>query len=234
MNSTRPDAPVCLVTGGSSGIGRETIRLFANNGYRIATCGRHPERLESVRRELGEGHVVVSVDLAQVDQARKFAEQVDDQFGRLDVLVNNAAVAPLSPFHQIKAETFEHTLNVNIRSPFYLTQFSWRKMMQQGRGVVINISSLAAVDPFPGFSIYGASKAWLDLMTTALQNEGREHGIRIYSIRAGAVETPMLRSAFPDFPADQCVAPDDIAAEVMACVQNKYESGSHLVVANQK
>ena len=235
MNSESTNQPVCIVTGGTSGIGRETVRLFAKNGYRIATCGRDPERLQEVRNELGdsETHIVEQVDLNQIDQAQQFTKQVVDTFGQVDLLVNNAAVSPLGPFDAITEETFEQTLNINVRSPFRITQSVWRQMTEQGRGVVVNISSLAAVDPFPGFSIYGASKAWLDLLTTALKTEGEEHNIRVYSVRAGAVETPMLRGLFPDFPADQCVSPADIANTILACVENKHESGSHIVVANQ-
>ena len=233
MNSNSSNTPTCLVTGGTSGIGRETVRLFSQHGYRIATCGRNAGRLEEVKQELDDGNLVVNVDLSQVEQARKFAERVIAEFGRIDVLVNNAATSPLSPFEKLTSEVFEETLNTNIRSPFYLSQIVWRKMQEQGSGVVVNISSLAAVDPFPGFNIYGASKAWLDLITTALKGEGQEHSIRAYSIRAGAVETPMLRRAFPDFPADQCVSTSDIANKILACVNNEHESGSHIVVANQ-
>ena len=116
-----------------------------------------------------------------------------------------------------------------------MTQVAWKWMMRQGRGVVVNISSLAAVDPFPGFSLYGASKAWLDLLTVALAAEGAEHGIRVYSIRPGAVETPLLRNLFPDFPADQCVSPHDVARQVWKCVDlpEKFASGSAFDVSVQ-
>ena len=148
-----------------------------------------------------------------VEQAKQFGEQVLEHFGHVDVLVNNAATAPLSPFEDISAETFESSINTNIRSVFYLTQLIWKHLKQraqanpleQGRGVVVNISSLAAVDPFPGFSLYGSCKAWLDLITLALAAEGKEFGLRVCSIRPGAVETPMLRGLFPDYPAEQCV-----------------------------
>ena len=233
MNSDLPDTPTCLVTGGTSGIGRETVRYFLKRGYRIATCGRNSQRLEEMRRELGTECLVAATDLADVDQASELADQVVRQFGRVDVLVNNAATSPMAPFQDLDADAFEETLNVNIRSPFYLTQIIWRKMIEQGNGVIVNISSLAAVDPFPGFNIYGASKAWFDLITTALKTEGLEYGIRTYSIRAGAVETPMLRRAFPDFPADQCVTTLDIAEKIWECVNDEHESGSHIVVAKQ-
>jgi len=231
--------PVCIVTGGTSGIGLAAVRLFARQGYRIATCGRDAERLQSLSAELNDSdafhlaHIVEQVDLDDVGQTRQFATKVIEQFQQVDLLVNNAAMSPLSPFEEIEAATFEQTLNTNIRSPFYLTQQIWPQMQKQGRGVVVNISSLAAIDPFPGFSIYGASKAWLDLVTTALKAEGEENGIRVYSIRAGAVETPMLRNLFPDFPAEQCVSPEDIANTIAACVNNEHKSGSHVVVANQ-
>ena len=108
-------------------------------------------------------------------------------------------------------------------------------MIKSGGGTIVNISSLSAVDPFPGFSLYGASKAWMDLMTLALAAEGEEHKVRVCSIRPGAVETPLLRGLFPDFPADQCVSPQQVAKMVLGCVQEpqKYPSGKFFPVTNQ-
>ena len=73
-------------------------------------------------------------------------------------------------------------------------------MRRQSGGTIVNISSMAAVDPFPGFSVYGATKAWVELFTKAIAEEGRADGILAFSLRLGAVETPMLRGLFPDFP----------------------------------
>jgi len=129
-----------------------------------------------------------------------------EHFGRIDVLVNNAGVAPLSPFGAITEESFEQLININVRSGFYLTQLAWNTMVKQGGGTIVNISSLSAVDPFVGFSTYGASKAWLDLLTHSLAQEGKDLNIRVCSVRPGAVETPLLRGLFPDFPAEQLAA----------------------------
>ena len=263
--------PVCLVTGGSSGIGLAVAKRFASESYRIATCGRDVEKLEWAKNEIvaaGQSHKIdclaIKADLNDVAQAQALGQRVIEHFGRVDVFVNNAAMAPLSPFEDFTSETFEALLNTNIRSAFYLTQQIWRQMKtdavktesmkteavkteamkpktvkspdtKQGRGVVVNISSLAAVDPFPGFSLYGASKAWGDLITLALAGEGEEHGLRICSIRPGAVETPMLRGLFPDFPADQCVTPDTIAEGVWKCVDepHNYPSGQAFPITNQ-
>ena len=144
-------------------------------------------------------------------------------------------MAPLDKFEQISADTFESLVNVNVRAGFYLTQKAWQQMIESGGGTIVNISSMSAIDPFPGFSLYGASKAWMDLLTQSLAAEGEPHSIRICSIRPGAVETPLLRGLFPDFPADQCVPPERIAQMVLGCVQDpqKYPSGQFFPVTNQ-
>ena len=235
-------SPVCLITGGSSGIGLATAQKFAAGGYRVAICGRRAEALKLAEEKIlavGSEHdsaacFCCTADLNDVEQARQFVSQTLEKFGSVDVLVNNAAAGPLAPFADLTAEDFESTVNINIRSLFYITQTVWAEMKraaqstgQQGRGVIVNVSSMAAVDPFPGFSIYGASKAWLELLTTALADEGSESGIRVCAVRPGAVETPMLRSLFPDFPADQCVSPEQIANTIWNCVTNpaQYPSG---------
>ena len=229
---------VCMISGGTSGIGLATVRLFMQQGYRIATCGRNQNQIEQLQNEFSDHSddlLILQADLEEMEQTKNWFEQVKSHFGRIDVLVNNAAVSPLAPLNEISSEVFETTLNVNIRTPFYLTQWAWEQMKGQGSGVVVNISSLSAIDPFPGFSIYGASKAWLDIMTHALAGEGEPHSIRVYSIRCGAVETPMLRNLFPDFPAEQCVSPEAVAAKIIACVEqpDQHPSGEKFVVANQ-
>ncbi len=248
--SSPKTAPVCVVTGGSSGIGLATARLMRQTGYRIAICGRNAERLSAAHEELvtlkqdnaskpsqtGEQDVLaVQADLDDADQAVEFLQRSIKEFGDVDVLVNNAAIAPLDKFEQISVETFESVVNVNIRAGFYLTQTAWQHMIKSGGGTIVNISSMSAIDPFPGFSLYGASKAWMDLLTQSLASEGEPHGIRICSIRPGAVETPLLRGLFPDFPADQCVPPESIARMVLGCVQDpkKYPSGEFFPVTNQ-
>ena len=233
--STVIQDPVCIITGGSSGIGLATARKFYEVGYRIAICGRSEERLNEAANLIANNSLIdpkrlltIVADLEKPDQAKSFGQSSLEHFGRIDVLVNNAGVAPLSPFGAITEDSFETLINVNIRSSFYLMQMVWNTMVKQRSGTIVNISSMSAVDPFVGFSTYGASKAWLDLLTQSLAQEGKDSNIRVCSIRPGAVETPLLRGLFPDFPAEECVAPERIAEVVWGCTNSPadYPSGS--------
>lgn len=230
-----------MVSGGTSGIGLATARRLASAGFRVAICGRSHERLEAARLELvelaGDSDRVLStrVDLAEPGSASFWWDRVYLEFGRVDVMVNNAAQVDLKPFDSITMVEFERTLNVNVRNLFELTQRSWKTMKRQGHGSIVNISSLAAVDPFPGFSLYGASKAWLETLSKALPAEGRDVGINVFCIRPGTVETPLLRSLFPDFPSEQCVSPEDIADAVLQCVSGTapVQPGEPWTITNQ-
>jgi NAD(P)-dependent dehydrogenase (short-subunit alcohol dehydrogenase family) len=107
------------------------------------------------------------------------------------VLVNNAGTAPLCPLEQIDDKLLSDTLAVNVQAVVYTCRAAW-PALQQSRGTIINISSVAAVDPFPGFSLYGATKAWVNAFTQALAGEGKPLGIRALCVGPGAVETRMF------------------------------------------
>ena len=220
-----PDRPVACITGGSSGIGLATAIRLARRGYHLALCGRDPTRLAQALRTIAQNSgpqeaaiEAMLSDLAAPEEITTWADRVIERFGRVDVLVNNAARATLHEMSDISDPDFEELVDTNIRGPFYLTQRLWAQMRQSGGGAIVNISSLAAIDPFPGFSLYGASKAWVETLSRALAQEGGPLGIRVYCIRPGAVETPMLRGLFPDFPTEQCVSADDVAAVIERCI----------------
>ena len=115
--------PVCIITGGSSGIGLATARKFFDAGYRISICGRSQERLDEAAKLISAGDslvdskrlLTVAIDLEDTAQAKAFAQKSLEHFGRIDVLVNNAGVAPLSPFGAITEDSFEQLININVR-----------------------------------------------------------------------------------------------------------------------
>jgi NAD(P)-dependent dehydrogenase (short-subunit alcohol dehydrogenase family) len=228
--------PVCIVTGGTSGIGLATAERFADAGYNLALCARNEERLDKTASELSKRfdarvhHAVADLSLA--GHAQSFVEESVAHFGRLDVLVNNAGLAPNSPVESFSSENFNQVLSVNVAAVFETVRAAWPTMKQAGRGVIINISSLAAVDPFPGFSVYGGTKAFVETFTHAIANEGKDSGIRAYCVRPGAVDTPLLDSLFPDFPTDQRVASKDVAALILNLCSDemRYSSGEAITI----
>ena len=231
---------VAVVTGASSGIGKCLTQQLADNGCHVIAIARRADRIHQWHASSplsGFGGVTpIAGDITKREVRSTIRSTIETHHGgKLDLLVNNAAASPLSPFHEISPEVFETTINTNVRSLFYLTQAIWKKMREQGAGVIVNISSLSAVDPFDGLGFYGACKAWMDLMTQALAKEGSELGLRVCSIRPGAVETPMLRRLFPDFPSEQCVQPRAIAEAVWGCVAEpeSYPSGEAFTVTDQ-
>lgn len=238
-----------LVTGGTSGIGLATAKAFIKEGYSVAVCGRDEQRrlnatqqLEEAAAESSKGAAdepvrtfVLPCNLQDVAQCSQLPQQLESEFGAVDILINNAAYAPLCDFENTSLEDFEKVLSINLRATWTVTQALWKPMVQRGFGAIVNVSSMAAVDPFTGFSLYGASKGWLETWTKALADEGLRKGIRVYGVRPGAVETPLLRSLFPDFPAAECVSPEQVAKSVVdLVVYQTLPPGSIVTVASER
>jgi len=210
-------ARVCVITGASRGIGLATALRFAHSGCRIVAAARGEEDLRKAVAQITAAgaeceHVIA--DVSTPDGIRRLIAAAQTCFGRIDVLVNNAGYAPLAPVEQMPPDDFDTAVAVNIGAVFHATRAVLPVMRKQGGGVIVNISSLASVDPFPGFAVYGACKAWVNLFSKATADEGRPHNIRVYAVAPGAVETRMLRERFPDFPAEQTLDPDEIAGVI--------------------
>ena len=120
-----------------------------------------------------------------------------ETFGRIDALANVAGSAPLQPIPRIKDADLDECLAVNLKSVIYTTRAVWPAFKQQKSGAIVNVSSMASVDPFTGFNMYAAAKAGVNLFTKATADEGKRLGIRAFAVAPGAIETPMLRANFP-------------------------------------
>jgi 3-oxoacyl-[acyl-carrier protein] reductase len=224
-----------IVTGAGRGIGRAIARRFAAAGAKVTIAARTSGQLEETRRliEQAKGTVLaVPADVSAADDAQRLADETQATFGSIDILVNNAGLASLATIDQMEPQVFDQIVATNIRTVYLCSRAVWPTMAANSGGVIINLASVAAYDPFPGFAAYGAAKAFVVSYTKALAAEGKSCGIRVYGVAPGAVETEMLRGAFPSFPADKTLQPDDVAAfvETLAGPSCRHISGQTIVV----
>ena len=199
---------VIVITGASRGIGQATALTLARAGAQIVAVARSEDGLaetQSLIKSKGGRCHTVPADLSSFEAVSELIVSTRCDFGRVDVLINNAGAAPVLNMQNCDVAVFDRMMAINCHAVVYACRAVWPIFIEQGGGRIVNISSVAAVDPFQGFQAYGASKAWVSTFTKALAQEGREYNIRVHAIAPGAVDTRMLRDNFSDFPVDQCL-----------------------------
>jgi NAD(P)-dependent dehydrogenase (short-subunit alcohol dehydrogenase family) len=186
---------VALITGASRGLGREIATLLAQRGMSLVLTARGREQLEETvepLRRYDSPIVAIAGDVSKAEHRRRLVEAAD-ALGRLDLLVNNASTlgaAPLPPLARYPVEDLLQVFQTNVIAPLGLVQESL-ELLKQSSGLVVNISSDAALGGYPGWGGYGASKAALDLVTLTLANELRNEGIGVVSVDPGDMCTQM-------------------------------------------
>ena len=223
------ESNVAIVTGAGTGIGREISAQLAEVGYRVVLVSRSSAHLEATAAEINKRvseppkTLIVPADLTNHQQASSIVDQAMNEFGHVDVLVNNAAVAPSVPIEEATGDLLSQTFSLNSFAPALLVANLWKVFQQQNDGCVVNISSMATIDPFDGLSIYAASKAALESLTRSIVNEGRPWGISAYAIAPGAVETPMLRTLISkdQLPSEKTLSPAAVGKVVVQCVMGQ-------------
>lgn len=223
---------VAIITGAGSGIGRATAGLLGTAGFRLALVGRTQSTLQQTMdsmttRGLEASRVlIVPADVSRQVDAHRVIDQTMDHWGRIDVLINNAALLHTGPITQISPQVLERTFAVNFFGPMHLIARAWPVFQRQRSGCVVNISSMSTVDPFPGLSAYAASKCALESLARSIRCEDQSHAIRAFNIAPGAVETDMLRSFVPasHLPPSGTLDPRDVAKVILECVQGLRDS----------
>jgi short-subunit dehydrogenase len=184
-----PRNRVVIISGASSGIGAATARVFASSGAQLVLAARSHERLQQLAADLPGRPLVVPTDVAQRDQCRALIEQTVKTYGRLDILINNAGIGISSPVVRIDPDELQQAFAVDFYGPLHLIQAAVPAMQRQGRGQIINVSSVLSVQPLPYLGGYAAAKAALDRLSEALRMELHASGIRITVVRPGKTQT---------------------------------------------
>lgn len=204
-----------LITGASQGLGRALARLLAARGYRLVLNARNAERLQEVAWELGAA--AVAGDVSEV------AEELAAAAGRVDVLINNAS--ELGPLPMPKLEDYPwdallRVFKVNAVAPLHLAQLVLPQMKERGEGLIVNISSDAATNAYPGWGGYGASKAALEHVSRTLAVELDGTGVRVEVVDPGEMATQMHRDAIDGGDVSHLPPPESVAPRIVALIED--------------
>ena len=184
------DGKVAIVTGGGSGIGKGIAKAFADEGCSVVIAARNSDRLDAAAAELSNGGgTVISIptDVTSEEQMISLFAKTMDQFGKLDVLVNNSGAFDGGPVEELTMEQWQKVIDVNVTGPFLGSREAFKIMKKQGGGRIINIGSIAAQKPRHSSSPYTTSKHAVWGLTQSLAREGRDHGIAVSALHPGNV-----------------------------------------------
>lgn len=185
-----------IITGASAGVGAATARLFAEAGANLMLVARGKRKLEAIAEELRDKtHVQIrAMDVADPEACINVVKKANFEFGRLDVLVNNAGMHARGDFIDVPASDLTAMIDVNLRAPILLSRVALPFMKENGSGAIINVGSLAGRTPVPGSATYGASKAGLRSLTYALADELRDSGVKLAVVSPGPIDTGFIMS----------------------------------------
>jgi len=226
---------VAVITGGNAGIGEAITKAFVREGASVVITGRRQEELDRVVNDLvKEQGKVFAVAGSVTDELHVQAtvRQTVQQFGRLDILVNNAGVGDFGKrLHEIDDATWTQVLDVNLTGVFRMTRAVLPQMLKQGRGAIVNISSIASLVGLPTLPAYAASKGALDALTRALAVDYAKEGIRCNVVNPGLIDTPMaaplmsnselLDPILAHYPIRRAGKPEEVANMVLYLVSDE-------------
>jgi dehydrogenase/reductase SDR family protein 4 len=234
---------IALVTGASRGIGRAIAQTFIREGATVVICGRKRDTLEAVARELGEDAIPVPCHVGRMEELQQMVDTVHDRFGRIDILVNNAATnVAQGPALSIDDGQFDKMIGVNLKSVFRLIRLIGPGMCNRGYGSIINIASISGLRPqFEGL-MYSATKAALIMMTQNYALELGPSGVRVNAIAPGLIRTVLSEYYWKDEtrrnrhldsqPIKHLGEPQEVAeiALMLASDRSSYLTGQTIVV----
>ncbi|MEF2277447.1 SDR family oxidoreductase [Deinococcus sp. YIM 134068] len=208
---------VALVTGGGSGLGAAICRVLAESGAQVIAADVKLPQAERLAGELtGAGLKVQAalLDVRDEHQMEQVVAQLEEEYGHLDILINNAGTDVTLPIEELSVADIDRVLDVNLRGPFLLSRAVLPRMAGRGRGAIVNIASTASKRAWANASAYHASKWGLLGLSHALHVEARPHGVRVTALVAGGMQTPFILERFPDTPLSNLQDPRNVAEAV--------------------
>lgn len=208
---------VAIVTGGGTGIGRAVAIALAGAGVKVTICGRRLVPLEQTVQDinlLGGEAVAIKADVAQETDVRQVVDRTREQFGGVNILINNAGISGGDFIHQHDIENWDQIMAINLRGPFLFARYVLPLMRAQRSGHIINISSESGLEYYQGNGAYGVAKHALNALGEFIQRENQDHHIRVDTVCPGMVITELTQDS-PGLNHDKCLQGEDIAELVL-------------------
>lgn len=232
-----------LVTGGTSGIGRATAKKLAQLGIYVLVVGRNAERgkntIDEIRAAEGKADFIAS-DLRDAASAREVARKaIELGHGHVDILVNNAGIYPFGPTHEMTEDQFDRVFSVNVKAPYFLVAELAPLMAKRGKGAIVNLSTMVSEYGSPGMSLYGSSKAAINILTKIWTAEYGQSGVRVNTVSPGPTRTEGtdamgegLQQLAAQGPAGRPATADEIAEAIvfLATDRSSFVYGAKLAV----
>ena len=242
----RVEGKVCIITGAASGIGREDALLLAREGAKVVLTDLNEEAGRQAAAEIGANALFIRHDIASESDWQHVVKTTVEHFGRLDVLVNNAAILALGSIEDTTLELWQKVQKINGEGYFLGCKYAIQAMKESGGGSIINMSSVAALGAMPMFCAYSASKGAVAAMTRSIALHCKQQGYRIRcnSVHPDGVNTPMTQAlaggqpipqeALDQDPMNRMAAPRDIANVVLflATDESRFVNGAEIRVDN--
>ncbi|HEY0798926.1 MAG TPA: SDR family oxidoreductase [Candidatus Baltobacteraceae bacterium] len=214
---------VAIVTGASKGLGRAVARELARKGLSLVIDARSAEPLAEAERELSAlaPIAVVRGDITDGAHVHRLIETAQQRFGRLDLLINNASSigrSPLPPLVELSPHVLQRVFETNVFAPLHLIQHALPLLRAGGGGTIVNISSDAAVEAYPGWGGYGSAKAALEQLSRILALELHGSGVSVLVVDPGDMDTELHRSAIPDADRSALANPSDVAPALLNAI----------------
>ena len=208
---------IAIVTGASSGIGKNISIQLAQNNFMVILIGRNQKKLKHIERRIklsGNDCIIINADITNEQSVENILANIKSPKS-IEVLINNAGIGVFNKIENISVEEWDRQINTNLRASFLMTKLIVPYMIKNKTGKILFINSVAGISSYPFSSAYVASKFGLRGFSSSIRKELREHNIKVISIHPGAIDTPFWENVKGEFPRDEMLSPDDVVDSIL-------------------